>query len=127
MKKLVVLFASMMLFTACQGQSNTAENVDAAMAREMLAENQVKVLDVRTPEEYQDGHIEGATQINFYEDNFEEQLKELPKDESYLVYCHSGNRSGKTLAKMKQMGFEKVYNLKGGISAWKESGNEVKK
>ena len=98
-------------------------NVDALGAMEAIQniENLV-VLDVRTPEEFADGHIDGAININFYDDNFREQLEALDKSVPYLLHCRSGNRSNKALKIMRALGFQKVIHLDGGILAWNEAG-----
>lgn len=80
--------------------------------------NEYIILDVRSPEEYNSDKIEGATNINFYDSNFNEQLNQLDKNKKYLIYCRSGSRSGKTLNLMKELEFKTVYNLDGGIIAW---------
>jgi len=56
--------------------------------------------------------------INFFDADFKEQLSGLDKSKSYLVYCRSGNRSGKACSMMADMGFKNLYNLRGGIGAW---------
>lgn len=114
-----------LLLGGCHPPVPEEENVSVEQASQLIENDQVKVLDVRTDEEWARGHITGAEQMNFYEENFDGELDSLPKDETYLVYCHSGGRSAKTLHKMKQMGFEKVYNLDGGITAWQSAGKEV--
>ncbi|MEM7286143.1 MAG: rhodanese-like domain-containing protein [Actinomycetota bacterium] len=83
------------------------------------------VLDVRTPEEFRDGHLEGATMIDFYEADFEAQLALLDKDAPYLLYCRSGNRSGQTRAIMEELGFTDVADVGGGILAWVDAGLPV--
>ena len=85
-----------------------------------------RLLDVRTPEEFQSGAIEGAVNINFYDDDFQDQIKGLAKDETYYVYCRSGGRSGKTHAMMREAGFSSVFDLDGGITAWQAQGLPVK-
>ena len=64
---------------------------------------------------------------DFYEEGFESTLEKLPKDKTYLVYCHSGGRSGKTLNKMNDLGFEHVYHLEEGYADWKEKGGAIEK
>ena len=85
------------------------------------------LLDVRTPREYNNGHLQEARLVDFYQEDFQKEIEKLPKDKSYLVYCHSGGRSGKAVQMMRQMGFEKVYDLKGGVAAWNEQGLPLKK
>lgn len=89
------------------------------------AETPHTLLDIRTYPEYQQGHIEHSQQLDFYGPNYINQLKELPKDVPYLIYCRSGNRTNQTLAIMKQLGFQKVYDLKGGIKNWLRSGYKL--
>ncbi len=122
MKKLLMIALPLVMAVACTAQQ-TSEDVNAAQAKELIQNDEVVVLDVRTQEEWDKGHIEGAKHIDFYQDDFDARLAELPKDKEYVVYCHSGGRSGKTVGKMKAAGFEKVHNLQGGITAWKSEGN----
>jgi len=76
------------------------------------------ILDVRTREEFGDGHLEGAIMLDFYEADFADQLAGLDPNVPYLLYCRSGNRSGKTAAMMQDLGFTDVANVDGGIVAW---------
>lgn len=80
------------------------------------------VLDVRTAEEFADGHLAGATMLDFYATDFADQLAELDPEVPYLVYCRSGNRSGQTRALMEELGFTDVADVGGGILAWSEAG-----
>jgi len=78
------------------------------------------ILDVRTQEEFNTAHIEGAINIDFYSSDFKEQLAKLNKSKTYLVYCRSGVRSSKAAKIMEKMGFTKIYNMKGGIIKWEK-------
>jgi rhodanese-related sulfurtransferase len=80
------------------------------------------VLDVRTPEEYAEGHLDGAVLVDFYDADFADQLSQLDPDVPYLVYCRSGNRSGQTLTMMEQLGFASAADVDGGIVAWQDAG-----
>ncbi|NNE72894.1 MAG: rhodanese-like domain-containing protein [Acidimicrobiales bacterium] len=80
------------------------------------------VLDVRTPEEFAEGHLEGAMMIDFYRDDFAEQIAALDPEVPYLLYCRSGNRSGQTAEIMTSLGFADVADVNGGILAWAEAG-----
>lgn len=89
-----------------------------------IAENppdDLVVLDVRTPEEFAEGHLEGAVMLDFYEADFAERLAELDPDVPYLLYCRSGNRSGQTATLMADLGFNDVADVDGGILAWNEA------
>jgi len=85
------------------------------------------VLDVRTADEVAQGIIPNAISIDFYKDDFENQLKKLDKSKTYFVYCGSGVRSTKAINLMEELGFKKYYNLDGGMKAWKASGMKVVK
>ncbi|PCJ92658.1 MAG: rhodanese [Flavobacteriaceae bacterium] len=77
------------------------------------------ILDVRTPEEVEEGYIPKATNIDIYlGQEFLDELEKLDKAKSYYVYCRSGNRSGQACALMNQAGFENAYNLEGGFMNW---------
>lgn len=87
-----------------------------------LAADGVTVIDVRTPDEFAAGHIEGAQLIDFYSATFAEQIAALDPDDEYLIYCRSGNRSGQTIALMEQSGIDRVWDLAGGVVAAEGSG-----
>ena len=80
------------------------------------------VLDVRTPEEFSEGHLDGAINIDFYEPDFGTNLASLDKDVPYVLYCRSGNRSGTTAQEMRSLGFTEVYEVDGGILSWLDNG-----
>lgn len=73
------------------------------------------VIDVRTKEEYDSGHIKNAINIDFYSDDFEKEISVLDKNKEYMIYCRSGGRSSEALEIMKEMGFKNVSELEGGI------------
>lgn len=121
MKKLAFLVLPMLMFMAsCDAQSAGSNDVTIAQAQKMIKSDKVVIIDVRTPEEYEKGHLENATLINFFGEDFDQKIAELPKDQEYLVYCHSGNRSGKAVKKMEAAGFTKAHNMTGGWSGWSQ-------
>jgi len=83
------------------------------------------VLDVRTPEEYAEGHIQGAKLIPVQV--LAKHLAEVPKDKQVYVYCHSGRRSANAAKLLAAQGFTRIENIQGGITAWKEAGFPVVK
>jgi len=85
------------------------------------------IIDVRTPEEFADGHIAGAINIDYYSETFRDELDKLDKDKTYLIYCRSGNRSGKALNIMEELNFREAYNMSGGIIEWKAEGLPITK
>ena len=126
MKKILFLIIPALMAIGCNGQSNKESgNVDVETAKEMIENGEVVVIDVRTNEEYNQGHLEDAKLYNYQSDNFNAEINELDRDKAYLIYCHSGNRSSKAAAVMNDLGFKTVYNMEGGISAWKGRGNKT--
>ena len=79
-------------------------------------------LDVRTPAEFSAGHLAEATNIDFNGSAFRTQVSALDHARTYVVYCHTGNRSGQATAVMHDLGFTHVYDIKGGIAAWQQAG-----
>jgi rhodanese-related sulfurtransferase len=79
-------------------------------------------IDVRTPEEYSDGHIDNAINIDFNSADFKETINKLDKNAAYLVYCRSGVRSAAASAIMAELGFTDLYNMTGGFLAWQAAG-----
>lgn len=119
------------LLTACGNESVKAQsfdstnfrNISGIEANELIRnDNKIAIIDVRTAEEYSQTHIANATNIDFHSPIFAQTIATLPKDKTYLLYCRSGNRSGRALTVFKENGFEKVYNVSGGISAWASQG-----
>lgn len=103
------------------------KNVNTTEFAKLATEGNGLLLDVRTDEEYEAGHIEGAKQIDYYGDDFDAEVDKLDKNTPVYVYCRSGGRSGKTMEMMKDKGFTKVYNLDGGMLAWEKAGEPVEK
>lgn len=114
---LVLAFLSLNYKSYAQGKSYliSPNNFEKYLKKDPKA----VLIDLRTDEEVDQGIIEGALQFNFYDEGFEQSIALLKKDKNYYVYCKAGGRSGKATAKMVEMGFI-VYDLKGGITAWKE-------
>lgn len=96
--------------------------VSPQQALDLSNDPEVVVIDVRTPEEFDEGHIDGAEMIDFYADTFGDDIAALDQDETYLLYCRSGNRSGQTAALMAQLGFDNVYDMDGGVVAYSAEG-----
>jgi rhodanese-related sulfurtransferase len=80
------------------------------------------ILDVRTPAEFRDGHIEGAINIDYYAPTFKQELNGLEKTKVYLLYCRTARRSRVALEMMKELGFREVYHMLGGIVRWQTEG-----
>ena len=134
MRKLLLSISLVMglVTVGCQAQtaSNEVVNIDvnvADFAAGLDTADNAFLLDVRTDAEFASGHLKGATQIDFYREDFEEAIAALDKEQPVFVYCRSGNRSGKAAKQMKAMGFKEVYNLEGGIGAWARRNQPISK
>lgn len=112
------------LFSNSYATDIIAQHVNSHQFSELIAnkDSTVQIIDVRTLAEYKTSHIKEAKLIDFYNKNFIDNISQLNKTDTYLLYCRSGNRSGKTLNIMKKIGFNKVYNLQGGVNDWKKQG-----
>ncbi len=111
------------LLGACGGTATDIQLVSPAAAADVLEDRapEVVLLDVRTPDEFNEAHVPDSVNIDFYATNFAAQLDELPKDVPYVVYCRSGNRSSSTMDIMRDLGFTEVWDVDGGIIAWSEA------
>lgn len=101
------------------------KDVDSQTFKSLFEEDSYVLIDVRTPEEFRNGRLNGAVNIDFYEETFEDTIDELDKRKKYLLYCRSGNRSRQAMFLMRDLGFEEVYNLSGGIVSWGKSGYSI--
>ncbi|OOG72756.1 rhodanese-like domain-containing protein [Algoriphagus sp. A40] len=106
------------MFNFFSTKTKKYEDIPAGPFHDLNLKSDAVVLDVRTAGEFASGKIRGARNIDIMSSNFANQVKNLPKDKTYLVYCRSGNRSGQACDIMADLGFEKLKNLSGGIMRW---------
>lgn len=120
-KLLLLLFVALFLDNCnSSGQQQTSYNLSATEFAEKMNElSKAPVLDVRTPEEFSNGHLQRAKNIDWNGSNFESEIGAFDKSKPVLVYCLSGGRSGSAAAKMRNMGFKEVYEMNGGIMKWR--------
>jgi len=135
-RRFAIIFA-LLLITAlaygCTGQTGSSnqilEDIGIQEAFALIQSNQDNpdfvIVDIRTPEEFDEGHIENAVNIDFYSETFREDLDKLGKSRTYFIYCRSGNRSGRAMPIMEDLGFQEVYNLSAGIKEWIAEGLPV--
>lgn len=93
--------------------------LDATEFKEKISEGKLALIDVRTAKEFNAGNIKNSVNIDFFNPQFITCFSEYDKEEPIYLYCQSGNRSGKAAKKLAELGFTKVYDLKGGYSGWK--------
>ena len=113
-KLFTVVSVVFMLISSCAiGQ--TKNDIELDEFEKKIASETYLLVDVRTKEEFAEGYIEGAINIDYLAKNFSIEIQELDLESSVLLYCRSGNRSGKAMLIMNDVGFKEVYNLEGGI------------
>ena len=104
----------------CAKTTAQSQRLNATVFKQQLDSFEAKqVIDVRTPQEFAQGHIAGAININYHNPQFKELIKALPKDQTTFIYCHSGGRSRSALKSFEKENFKSIYELKGGMSDWK--------
>jgi len=120
----IALFCLYLLFISCNGQSKKEfKSVKPEeFAQKIQSTSQPQILDVRSPKEYSDQHLDNALNINWNGDDFDEKAAGLDKSKPVFVYCLSGGRSSKAAQKLNEMGFKEVYEMDGGIVKWNASG-----
>jgi rhodanese-related sulfurtransferase len=102
--------------------SNIQDTIDVQEFYSLSQKPNTVILDIRTPAEYDEDHLIGSILINFYSPDFKSEIQKLDKDKTYLIHCRTDRRSGHTIKLMRELGFQNVYFLKGGILAWKQNG-----
>lgn len=114
-----IFFLAVGLFAVLSAIAQT-KNVSPAFAEKKFNKKKVVVLDVRTTQEFNEGHLPNAVHIDVMDSVvFVQQVAKLKKNKTYLVYCKSGRRSAKAATIMEQQGFRHIWNMEGGITAWK--------
>ncbi len=122
MKKLLLAGFASFLLTSCTSQETAHYKILAVDQYEQAVTDQnVQIIDVRTADEFADGYIKGAKNINLQNEDFELIANDLDKEKPVYIYCRSGMRSAKAGKTLEEMGFKEIYDLKGGILAWKGS------
>lgn len=123
MKKLLAALAlAAIALAGCSSGSSATQDVNVQGFAEVIEDQSIVILDVRTPEEFAQGHIEGSINIDVSNSNFVSQVSQLDKSKTYAVYCRSGNRSQVATAEMEKLGFTSLFNMTGGAIDWAAAG-----
>ncbi|MCC5944670.1 MAG: rhodanese-like domain-containing protein [Bernardetiaceae bacterium] len=115
-----------MFFGLFGNKEKKYENLNAEEFAAQVANKNVEIWDVRTAGEFAGGHIKGAKLLELGSAAFNKAVENMSADKTYAVYCRSGMRSTQAVKKMTAQSEAKVYNLKGGISAWQSGGQPIK-
>ncbi|MFN8353168.1 MAG: rhodanese-like domain-containing protein [Spirosomataceae bacterium] len=111
MKLLSVVFVCLLAMSATKAQSTLSPQDYVAKLKSLP---KAQLVDVRTPEEFNNGHIQAAKLVNYNGPDFKEEAAKLDKNKPVFVYCAAGMRSSKAAKVLTELGFKEVYNLSGG-------------
>ena len=126
--KIKVLSFAIVFFslTSClKNQTEGVKVVDVVKYENKMKQPDVQLIDVRTPEEFREGHLEKAINIDITADNFDTKVATLNKEKPIMVYCKSGGRSARASARLKDLGFKNITDLDGGIMNWKSENKKI--
>ena len=119
MKKLFLIFFVVYSLSSCAQETKQHQLISQEKFSK-ISTKEIQLLDVRTPQEYQQGYIEGAVLINFFDSDFVTKVNSrFNKNKPLYIYCAVGGRSNRAAKKLISVGFELVYDLKGGFNKWK--------
>jgi len=123
----VLLIFFITLLSGSCGKASKDDSTLVTPEELSLKQEEILLIDVRTPREFEQGHLENSININIADRSFKEEVTKLDKSQPVYVYCKVGGRSAKAASILKEMGFEEVYDLQGGIRNWERSGMKVVK
>ncbi len=132
--KIFSLISLLVLINACQNgntsKSETIKNVSGEISvddfeKNLNANSNAQLIDVRTPEEFTSGHLTNAININWNGSDFDAQVKNLDKNKPTFVYCLAGSRSHEAALQLKTLGFNNICEMQGGMRAWKKAGKPI--
>lgn len=131
MKRLVIFLGLVLalFFVSCKDKpvSDEIKVISVEEVREALNDGPYQLIDVRTLEEFNEGHLSNAKNICVTDDDFNEKVAKLDRNEPVYLYCRSGVRSARAGEILREMGFTEIYDMDGGILKWEEEAFELKK
>ena len=120
-----VIFFFLLIFYSCQIFESTEIIVISDAELTEIQDTDYILVDVRTREEYESGHIKDAIHFDFYSELFQKEILSIDKSSSIILYCRTQNRSTKTANYLKENGYKEIAVLQGGISKWIKNGNDL--
>lgn len=134
MKRIIFLVLLLVSQPGCgasgagNGAPDPVQDVNEVQAKELISSRRdIVIIDVRTPDEYNAGHIPGAVLLNVSDPSFATLVGKLERTRTYLVYCRSGARSIRAVDQMVDLGFSSIIHLTGGFLSWNGAGYEVER
>ena len=123
MNRIVVL--SLIFIFSCELSNSPEINIISESDFVEIQDSDYTLIDVRTQDEFDLGHIDSAINLDFYSETFQNDILSLPKNETIVLYCRTNNRSSKTANILKENGFREISVLDGGITEWVKNGNDI--
>tara|TARA_Y100000766_G_C18577176_1_gene445368 strand:+ start:96 stop:488 length:393 start_codon:yes stop_codon:yes gene_type:complete len=123
MNRIVVL--SLIFIFSCELLNSPEINIISESDFLEIQDSDYTLIDVRTQDEFDLGHIDSAINLDFYSETFQNDILSLPKNETIVLYCRTNNRSSKTANILKENGFKEISVLEGGITEWVKNGNDI--
>ena len=120
-----VIFFFLLIFYSCQIFESTEIIVISDAELTEIQDTDYILVDVRTREEYESGHIKDAIHFDFYSELFQKEILSIDKSSSIILYCRTQNRSIKTANYLKENGYKEIAVLEGGITSWIKNGNDL--
>ena len=120
-----ILFFFLLLIYSCQIFDSSEINVISDAQFNEIQDSDYILVDVRTVEEYESGHIQDAVNFDFYSESFQNDILTLDKSSSIILYCRTQNRSTKTANYLKENGYKEITVIAGGITSWVKNGNDL--
>ena len=124
---MMLRFAFILFLFLNSCNSSTSENIQYISSSDYILSlsDNVKLIDVRTPTEFDSGHIQDAVNIDFFSESFQYHILSLNKDSKIILYCRTNNRSSKSADLLKNNGFKDISVIMGGVSEWVKNGNDI--
>ena len=123
MNRIAIL--SLIFIFSCELLSSPEINIISESDFIELQDSEYTLIDVRTQDEFDLGHINSAINLDFYSDTFKNNILSLPKNETIVLYCRTNNRSSKTATILQENGYRDILVIKGGITEWVKNGNDI--
>ena len=120
-----VVILSLVFIFSCELQITPEINIITESDFIDLQDSDYTLIDVRTQDEFDLGHIDSAINLDFYSDSFQNKILSLPKNEKIILYCRTNNRSTKTANILKENGYRDIIVIRGGITEWVKNGNDI--
>ena len=120
-----IVFLSLIFIFSCELFNSSEINIISESDFVEIQDSDYTLIDVRTQDEFDLGHIDSAINLDFYSETFQNDILSLPKNETIVLYCRTNNRSSKTANILKENGFKEIAVLEGGITEWVKNGNDI--